>query len=45
VEKMMFKENWTNLPATFAQVKRFFIGAKDQEAPVEKVQKVAAAAD
>ncbi|MBE2237165.1 MAG: hypothetical protein IAE81_05205, partial [Caldilineaceae bacterium] len=42
VEKMMFKENWTNLPATFAQVKRFFIGAKDQEAPAEKV---AAAAD
>jgi hypothetical protein len=42
VEKMMFKENWTNLPGTFAQIKRFFIGAKDQEAPAEKVQKVAA---
>ena len=44
VEKMMFKENWTNLPGTFAQIKRFFIGAKDQEAPAEKVQQAAAAA-
>jgi hypothetical protein len=42
---MMFKENWTNLPGTFAQIKRFFIGVKDQEAPAEKVQKMAAAAD
>jgi radical SAM superfamily enzyme YgiQ (UPF0313 family) len=30
MEKMMFKENWTNLPNTFAQIKRFFIGSKDQ---------------
>ncbi len=30
IEKMMFKENWTNLPNTFAQIKRFFIGTKDQ---------------
>ena len=29
-EKMTFKENWTNLPNTVAQVKRFFIGNKDQ---------------
>ena len=28
LEKMMFKENWTNLPGTFAQIKRFFIGAR-----------------
>ncbi|MFN8446745.1 MAG: radical SAM protein [Caldilineaceae bacterium] len=41
-EKMTMKENWTNLPNTFAQVKRFFIGSKDQEAPPEKVGKVAA---
>jgi len=45
VEKMMFKENWTNLPNTFAQIKRFFIGARDQQAPAEKMHKVAAAAD
>jgi radical SAM superfamily enzyme YgiQ (UPF0313 family) len=32
LEKMMFKENWTNLPNTFAQIKRFFIGSKDQTA-------------
>jgi hypothetical protein len=32
LEKMMFKENWTNLPNTLAQVKRFFIGSKDQTA-------------
>jgi anaerobic magnesium-protoporphyrin IX monomethyl ester cyclase len=30
---------------TFGQIKRFFIGSKDQEAPAEKVQKIAAAAD
>jgi hypothetical protein len=30
LEKMMFKENWTNLPATFSQIRRFFIGSKDQ---------------
>lgn len=34
-EKMTMKENWTNLPNTFAQVKRFFIGNKDQSAPAE----------
>jgi radical SAM superfamily enzyme YgiQ (UPF0313 family) len=45
VEKMMFKENWTNLPATFGQIKRFFIGSKDQLAPAEKAQRAAAAAD
>jgi radical SAM superfamily enzyme YgiQ (UPF0313 family) len=44
VEKMLFKENWTNLPGTFAQIKRFFIGAKDQQAPATKAQ-VDAAAD
>jgi anaerobic magnesium-protoporphyrin IX monomethyl ester cyclase len=37
LEKMMFKENWTNIPRTLAQVKRFFIGSKDQGAPVAKV--------
>ena len=31
LEKMMFKENWTNIPNTMAQIKRFFIGARDQE--------------
>ena len=40
-EKMTFKENWTNLPATFGQIKRFFIGSKDQMAPAEKVKSVA----
>jgi len=29
----MFKENWTNIPNTVAQIKRFFIGAKDQAPP------------
>jgi radical SAM superfamily enzyme YgiQ (UPF0313 family) len=43
VEKMMFKENWTNLPGTFAQIKRFFIGVKDQQAPATKAQANAAA--
>jgi len=32
---MMFKENWTNLPATFRQAKRFFLGNKDQSAHKE----------
>ena len=32
-EKMTFKENWTNLPNTLAQVRRFFIGNKEQTAP------------
>jgi len=31
-EKMTFKENWTNLPNTLAQVKRFFIGSEKQTA-------------
>lgn len=35
LEKMMFKENWTNLPNTFAQMKRFFIGNGDQSGPDE----------
>jgi radical SAM superfamily enzyme YgiQ (UPF0313 family) len=35
LEKMMFKENWTNLPGTFSQIKRFFIGSKDQFAHKE----------
>ncbi len=35
MEKMMMKENWTNLPNTFAQIKRFFIGNKDQHAVAE----------
>ena len=34
----MFKENWTNIPGTFRQIKRFFIGSKDQQAPPEKVE-------
>ncbi|MCB9159014.1 MAG: radical SAM protein [Caldilineaceae bacterium] len=34
-EKMTFKENWTNLPNTFAQMKRFFIGNQDQEPAVQ----------
>ena len=36
LEKMMFKENWTNIPNTVAQIKRFFIGSKDQMAPHNK---------
>lgn len=38
-EKMTFKENWTNLPNTIAQAKRFFIGSKDQkeDIPAEKI--------
>ena len=36
-EKMMFKENWTNIPGTIGQIKRFFIGSKEQLAPAEKV--------
>jgi radical SAM superfamily enzyme YgiQ (UPF0313 family) len=39
-EKMMFKENWTNLPGTFAQIKRFFIGSKDQLERVERYANV-----
>ena len=35
------KENWTNLPGTFAQIKRFFIGTKDQEVPADKVKNAA----
>ncbi len=44
LEKMMFKENWTNIPGTLSQIKRFFIGNKDQMAPAEKTtqNKVAA---
>ncbi|NJN83848.1 MAG: hypothetical protein HC802_17290 [Caldilineaceae bacterium] len=34
-EKMTFKENWTNLPNTIAQARRFFIGNRDQSKPVE----------
>jgi radical SAM superfamily enzyme YgiQ (UPF0313 family) len=40
-EKMTFRENWTNLPGTFAQIKRFFIGTKDQEVPAGKVKDAA----
>ena len=40
-EKMTFKENWTNLPGTFAQIKRFFIGSKDQLAPADKAKDAA----
>lgn len=38
-EKMTFKENWTNLPNTIAQAKRFFIGSSDQKEsiPTEKI--------
>lgn len=35
MEKMLFKENWTNLPNTFSQIKRFFIGSKDQHGHAE----------
>lgn len=35
LEKMMFKENWTNLPNTLAQMKRFFIGNGDQTADIQ----------
>ncbi len=38
----MFKENWTNLPGTFAQIKRFFIGSKDQAVPEQPAAKTAA---
>lgn len=34
-EKMTMKENWTNLPNTFAQMRRFFVGNKDQNAVAE----------
>ena len=44
MEKMMFKENWTNLPATLRQIKRFFIGSKDQTAPAEQAAARQAAA-
>jgi radical SAM superfamily enzyme YgiQ (UPF0313 family) len=40
-EKMMLKENWTNLPNTFAQIKRFFIGNRDQEASQRAAAKAA----
>ena len=41
----MFKENWTNIPATLAQVKRFFIGTPDQQPPSERpAQRTKAAA-
>jgi hypothetical protein len=33
-EKMTFKENWTNLPNTMSQVRRFFIGNGDQSAAI-----------
>ena len=33
---MMFKENWTNLPKTVAQAKRFFIGNKDQQTALHR---------
>ncbi len=36
-EKMTFKENWTNLPNTIAQAKRFFIGSQDQSEVVDAV--------
>ena len=42
-EKMTFKENWTNLPKTMAQVRRFFIGSKDQSAPDKDSAKQVAA--
>ncbi|MEM7536953.1 MAG: radical SAM protein [Chloroflexota bacterium] len=43
-EKLTFKENWTNLPNTLAQMQRFFIGNKDQDAPEvqEQLEKIAA---
>lgn len=44
LEKMLLKENWTNLPNTMAQVKRFFIGSKEQTAETEKGKKQAVAA-
>jgi hypothetical protein len=33
LEKAMMKDNWTNLPATIGQFKRFFVGAPDQNVP------------
>jgi radical SAM superfamily enzyme YgiQ (UPF0313 family) len=36
-EKMTFKENWTNLPNTVAQMKRFFIGNGDQTADQQEM--------
>ncbi len=39
LEKALMKENWTNLPNTLAQVKRFFIGHKDQTADAVSAQK------
>jgi len=44
LEKMMFKENWTNIPNTVAQIKRFFIGSKDQLADKAKLEKAKATA-
>ena len=37
LEKMMMKENWTNIPATMTQIKRFFIGTKEQATPSQKL--------
>ena len=37
LEKMMFVENWTNLPNTLAQVRRFFIGNSDQSKPEDAI--------
>jgi hypothetical protein len=42
-EKMTIKDNWTNLPNTLSQFRRFFVGRKDQHAPQAKApSKVAA---
>lgn len=40
-EKMTFKENWTNLPNTIAQAKRFFIGNSNQAAQAEEEKMLA----
>lgn len=43
LEKAMMKDNWLNLPKTVGQFKRFFLGAKDQNAQqvIEKETAVA----
>ena len=44
LEKAMMKDNWLNIPATIGQFKRFFVGAKDQQAPNAPPEKAKAVA-
>jgi hypothetical protein len=40
----MMKDNWLNIPGTIGQFKRFFLGAKDQQASNAQPEKVKAVA-